>query len=317
MSEIARFFSWDGDGMRPANNGDYVRYDDHLAEVERVARQNSENFAEAECLKNAIDHLTDHLMSERDEAQDEVKRLKEQVAALTLAVEQADELKAHAEAAAAAEEAETDRVMSERDAAQIEVERLKRMLPPTAHTGIRNGPGEGSWSVFAGKVVEERDEAREEVERLNAEVKRLTEQVGALTLTLALEQADEMKAHAEAETDRVTAERDEAREKLTRVQVQYDEFAKVTAKVIEQHQRERDHARQQVYRLQQAGADRPTDQSAQNLDMANGQAILDSSRPDDETIWREAFMSAVHDVHKNWMDVADVALAQYRKRWPR
>jgi phage shock protein A len=31
---------------------------------------------------------------------------------------------------------------------------------------VLNGPGEGTWSVFAMKVVEERDEARAEVERL-------------------------------------------------------------------------------------------------------------------------------------------------------
>ena len=115
-----------------------------------------------------------------------------------------------------------DRLTAERDEAQGEVERVKRMFPPTTHTGLRNGPGEGSWSVFAGTVVEERDEAREEVERLNAEVKRLKEQVGALTV--AVEQADEAKAHAEAaaaaeeaETDRVMVERDAAQAEVERL----------------------------------------------------------------------------------------------------
>ena len=34
---------------------------------------------------------------------------------------------------------------------------------------IKDGPGEGTWSVFAQKVVEERDAAREEVARLRAQ----------------------------------------------------------------------------------------------------------------------------------------------------
>lgn len=38
---------------------------------------------------------------------------------------------------------------------------------------IKDGPGEGTWSVFAQKVVEERDAAREEVARLRAEVAAL------------------------------------------------------------------------------------------------------------------------------------------------
>ena len=52
---------------------------------------------------------------------------------------------------------------------KAEVERLRALLPPSAHTGVRNGPGEGSWAVFAEKVVEERDEARAEVARLTKE----------------------------------------------------------------------------------------------------------------------------------------------------
>ena len=161
MSDIERFVTiWGGVVMNPSSSGNWVRYDDHRAEVER---------------------------------------LEEQVRALTVAVEQADEMKAHAEAAAAAEEAETDRVMSERDAAQRERERVQDLL----------------WL---------------------------------------------------RERELPTLQRD---------------------------------------------------QSAQNLDMANGQAILDSSRPTDEDIWREAFMSQLHDRYWAASEVADVALAEYRKRWPR
>ena len=59
---------------------------------------------------------------------------------------------------------------------RAEVERLRAMLPPTAYSGVRSGPGEGSWSVFAGKVVEERDAARAEGERLRAEIERLKQE---------------------------------------------------------------------------------------------------------------------------------------------
>lgn len=37
MSEITRFFSWDGNGfMHEDADGDYVLYEDHKAEVERL-----------------------------------------------------------------------------------------------------------------------------------------------------------------------------------------------------------------------------------------------------------------------------------------
>lgn len=45
---------------------------------------------------------------------------------------------------------------------------------------VLNGPGEGTWSVFAEKVVAERDAAREEVARLRAEAKRADEEATAL-----------------------------------------------------------------------------------------------------------------------------------------
>lgn len=38
---------------------------------------------------------------------------------------------------------------------------------------VLDGPGEGTWSVFAMKVVEERDEARARVEGLRQQVEAL------------------------------------------------------------------------------------------------------------------------------------------------
>ena len=51
---------------------------------------------------------------------------------------------------------------------------------------------------------------------------------------------------------------------------------------------------------------------------ADPSASLTSSRPDDETIWREAFVAAIQGGRVyDRMTVADLALAEYRKRWPR
>ena len=200
-----------------------------------------------------------------DKARAQVEWLKYQVATLTVAVEKADEAKTNAEAAAAREEAETDRVTAERDEARAEVERLKEQVA-TLTAGME-------WA----------DKLQAYAEAAEAETDRVV--------------ADGNKALAEVE--RLTIERDEAREKLTRVQMQYDEFAKVTAKVIDNHQRERDHARQQAYLLREAGADRPTD----------------------EDIWREAFMALCgQSLEEGYMiraESADAALAVYRQRWPR
>jgi hypothetical protein len=44
---------------------------------------------------------------------------------------------------------------------------------------VRDGPGEGTWSVFAQKVVEERDEARAELAALK---KERVDALGALTM---------------------------------------------------------------------------------------------------------------------------------------
>lgn len=62
--------------------------------------------------------------------------------------------------------------MRELDEARAEAQRLRAMLPPAAHTGVRNGPGEGSWAVFAEKVVAERDEARAQLAALREAASR-------------------------------------------------------------------------------------------------------------------------------------------------
>lgn len=129
-----------------------------------------------------------------------------------------------------------------------EVERLKAMLPPTAHTGVRNGPGEGSWSVFAGKVMEERDAAQAEVERLTQEL-----------------------AGCRAANHCAMDERNAALNEVERLR-------------------------------------------------ANGQGMLDTSRPSEEDIWREAFMVLLRKTSYAWertSEEADRVLAVYRKRWPR
>ena len=45
---------------------------------------------------------------------------------------------------------------------------------------VLDGPGEGTWSVFATKVVEERDALREEVEKLTRERDNAHQEIGAL-----------------------------------------------------------------------------------------------------------------------------------------
>lgn len=186
-----------------------------------------------------------------------------------------------------------------RDAALAEVERLTNEL--NAHSEVNR------------RLILERDVAEAEVDRLNYQVAAMIGVAELAEAAAAKEEAETDRVVGDgnrwlAEVERLTAERDAAeaeverqtielnnmREKATRVQ--YDEFPQITAKVIDKHQRERDHALQQAYRLQQAGANRPTD----------------------EDIWREAFMAAmerggVFDRTK----VADLALAEYRRRWPR
>ena len=158
----------------------------------------------------------------------------------------------------------------------------------------------GKWILFddhqaeVERLTSERDEARAEVERLTVRLEHAQARI-VPPLPHADESAQQVQDKMDGYIASVTTELRKTRHKLARVHAQYDEFAKVTAKVIEQHQRERDDARQQVYRLQQAGADRPTD----------------------EDIWREAFTATLQSPHFNRTKMADEVLAEYRKRWPR
>ena len=63
--------------------------------------------------------------------------------------------------------------------------RLRQCLPPTAHTGILNGPGEGTWSAFALKVVEQRDNLIEERNALKQRVKELERELFTLRAAVA------------------------------------------------------------------------------------------------------------------------------------
>jgi chromosome segregation ATPase len=269
MSDISRFHIDEIAYMTPFMHDEWVRYDDHLAYVERLtakrdeaqaavlklARQNIERFDEIKRLKNAIDHVT----SERDDHLAEVGRLT----------------------------AERNEAQAERDAAQRERERFQDLL---TLAGQELSTLRDRLRVLQADPYDQINKARTQVEWLKYQV---------ATPTGAMEQANKAKADAEAAAAREKAETDRVVADGNRALAEMDRLAK-----------ERNNAKADLEWLRAT-------QSVQNLGMANGQAILDNSSPTDEDIWREAFMSAVHDVHKNWMDVADVALAQYRKRWPR
>lgn len=116
-----------------------------------------------------------------------------------------------------------------------------------------------------------------------------------------VEQLMRERDEARAEVERLTAERDTARAEVQRLIAERDQ--------PESRQRGREVGRfgldgHYLYAMEPA---RP-----------NGQGILDSWRPDDETIWREAIMTLLpsYPVPKA-AEHADGVLAEYRKRWPR
>lgn len=95
-----------------------------------------------------------------------------------------------------------------------------------------------------------------------------------------------------AEVERLTAERDRAQREVERLKA---EVYQTTTACYE--------AQAEVTRL---------------TDAANRQASLDSSRPTDEDIWREAYFASYrnHGLFFASKD-AGILLADYRKRWPR
>jgi len=80
----------------------------------------------------------------------------------------------------------------------VEIDRLRKLVPPETERGP-GFVGQGSWSVFAEKVVEERDEARDEltvlanengvlradVERLERELEHAEDEIGKLGAMIA------------------------------------------------------------------------------------------------------------------------------------
>jgi predicted phosphoribosyltransferase len=55
----------------------------------------------------------------------------------------------------------------------MEMELHRLMASEDVEMSIKDGPGEGTWSVFAAKVVEQRDELQREVARQAEEIERL------------------------------------------------------------------------------------------------------------------------------------------------
>ena len=110
----------------------------------------------------------------------------------------------------------------------------------------------------------------------------------------------------QAEIERLIHERDEARAERDAAQRERERLQDLLRC-----------ERQELSTLRERLRQPRRDQSAQNLSIANGQAILDSSRPDDETIWREVFVRSVNTPSEFKVAFADWALAEYRKRWPR
>ena len=130
-------------------------------------------------------------------------------------------------------------------------------------------------------------EIRPEAHLLRAEVKGLIRERNEVRNAAQIE-ATQLRA----EVERLTKESEQRRVANHRIMV------------------ERNEAREQVYRLQQACGDKG----------ANGQGMLDTSRPSDETIWWKAFNSFLRDDSLTIEEVADqaqAALTIYRARWPR
>ena len=112
-----------------------------------------------------------------------------------------------------------------------------------------------------------------------------------------------------AEVERLTVERDAAQAEVERLTRARDGLRDSLREALE----ERNDARHEAVQMRR-------DQSAQKLDMvANCKETLTSSRPDDETIWREALMLLLRDDSVTVEEAADQAqrvVDIYRARWP-
>jgi site-specific recombinase len=72
---------------------------------------------------------------------------------------------------------------------------------------VLDGPGEGTWSVFAAKVVEERDELRAEVERLQRLLDHATQtNPGTSTLVMLMNEASLARAERDLIKNHYSAE---------------------------------------------------------------------------------------------------------------
>ena len=90
-----------------------------------------------------------------------------------------------------------------------EIDRLRKLVPPEAERGP-GFVGQGSWSVFAEKVVEERDAAREGMKQLLAEKIELRDELSSLCeeIRILKEENDELREELEQLGDMVSAKKE-------------------------------------------------------------------------------------------------------------
>jgi hypothetical protein len=90
-----------------------------------------------------------------------------------------------------------------------EIDRLRMLVPPETERGP-GFVGQGTWSVFAEKVVEERDAAREGMKQLLAEKIELRDELSSLCeeIRCLKEENDELRDELEQLGDMVSAKKE-------------------------------------------------------------------------------------------------------------